>query len=140
MSGRIAILIDSGYFLKRLPKLVTPNRCDTPQNIVACIRQLCRTHVKRLTGKDDARWQQHLYRSFFYDAMPYEGKAHHPIDNRPIDYAKTEELLEYFRWARDEELDEIVVRERAHIEDEPADMAILLTYLCIDRRDALRVR
>ncbi|MBU2809352.1 hypothetical protein HF285_14120 [Acidithiobacillus ferrooxidans F221] len=68
MSGRIAILIDGGYFLKRLPKLVTSNRCDTPQNIVACIRQLCRTHVKRLTGKDDARWQQHLYRSFFYDA------------------------------------------------------------------------
>ena len=66
--------------------------------------------------------------------LPYEGKAHHPIDNRPIDYAKTEELLEYFRWARDEELDEIVVRERAHIEDEPADMAILLTYLCIDMR------
>ncbi|MBU2855423.1 NYN domain-containing protein [Acidithiobacillus ferrooxidans] len=90
MSGRIAILIDGGYFLKQLPKLVTPNRCDTPQNIVACIRQLCRIHVKRLTGKDDARWQQHLYRSFFYDAMPYEGKAHHPIDNRPIDYAKTE--------------------------------------------------
>ncbi|MBU2850023.1 nucleotide pyrophosphohydrolase [Acidithiobacillus ferrivorans] len=44
------------------------------------------------------------------------------------------ELLECFRWARDDELDGIVVRERAHIEDELADVAILLTYLCIDMR------
>ncbi|MHB1320736.1 MAG: hypothetical protein ACYCY0_04125 [Acidithiobacillus ferrivorans] len=56
MSGRIAILIDGGYFLKRLPKLVTPNRCDTPENIVACIRQLCRTHVKRLTEVWNLSW------------------------------------------------------------------------------------
>lgn len=42
------------------------------------------------------------------------------------------ELLECFQWARDAELPDLVVREREHIEDELADVAILLTYLCVD--------
>lgn len=42
------------------------------------------------------------------------------------------ELLECFQWARDEELGDLVVREREHIEDELADVAILFTYLCVD--------
>lgn len=88
-AGRIAILIDGGFFLKRLPKLVPAHRCDSPGKIVACIRHLCRNHTKMLTGTRDTRWQQHVYRIFFYDAVPYEGKAHHPIDNRPIDFGKS---------------------------------------------------
>lgn len=44
------------------------------------------------------------------------------------------ELLECFQWARDEDLDGLVVRGRGHIEDELADVAILLTYLCVDMR------
>lgn len=89
-AGRIAILIDGGFFLKRLPKLVPANRCDSPGKIVACIRHLCRNHVKTLVGKHDDRWQQHVYRIFFYDAEPYDGKAHHPIDNRVIEFAKSD--------------------------------------------------
>ncbi|HRP94839.1 MAG TPA: NYN domain-containing protein [Rhodocyclaceae bacterium] len=88
-TGRIAILIDGGFFLKRLPRLVPANRCESPGKIVACIRHLCRTHVKLLTGSNESRWQQHVYRIFFYDAVPYDGKAHHPIDNRSIDFAKS---------------------------------------------------
>lgn len=42
------------------------------------------------------------------------------------------ELLECFQWARDSELGRIVVDERAHIEEELADVAILLAYLCCD--------
>lgn len=89
-AGRIAILIDGGFFLKRLPRLVSANRCESPGKIVACIRHLCRTHVKLLTSSDESRWQQHVYRIFFYDAVPYDGKAHHPIDNRSIDFIKSE--------------------------------------------------
>lgn len=44
------------------------------------------------------------------------------------------ELLECFQWARDSELDHIVVDQRTHIEEELADVAILLTYLCSDLR------
>ena len=105
-TGRIAILIDGGFFLKRLPRLVPENRCDSPGKIVACIRHLCRRHVKLLTDSDASRWQQHVYRIFFYDAVPYEGKAHHPIDNRPIDFGKS-------RIARDRlELFELLRKER----------------------------
>lgn len=42
------------------------------------------------------------------------------------------ELLEIFQWARDVEIAEIVISERENVEDELADVAILLTYLCVD--------
>lgn len=89
-AGRIAILIDGGFFLRRLPKLVSANRCDSPDKIATCVRDMCRNHIKTLTGSGDSRWQKHVYRIFFYDAEPYDGKAHHPIDNRPIDFGKSD--------------------------------------------------
>jgi len=42
------------------------------------------------------------------------------------------ELLECFQWARDSDLGDLVVREREAIEDEIADLTILLSYLCAD--------
>lgn len=42
------------------------------------------------------------------------------------------ELLECFQWAKDGELSELVARERPAIEDEVADIAIFLCYLCHD--------
>lgn len=86
----VAILIDGGYFLRRLPKLVSPGKCDTPEHVVACIRHLCHNHVKSLTKCDPKDWSHHLYRIFYYDAKPYDGKAHHPISNHPIDFAKSD--------------------------------------------------
>jgi uncharacterized LabA/DUF88 family protein len=89
-SQQIAILIDGGFFLKRLSKLVPTHQCDTPENIARCVRKLCFNHVMRLKGGSGKLWQQHLYRVFFYDAQPYDGKAHHPISNRPIEFAKSD--------------------------------------------------
>lgn len=89
----IAILIDGGYFLKRLPRLVKPRRCDTPAHIVGCLRWMCLKHVEQLTGCSKAEWKRHLYRIFYYDAKPYDGKAHHPISNHPIDFAKSDLAL-----------------------------------------------
>lgn len=86
----IAILIDGGYFLKRLPRLVRPSRCRTPARIVGCLRWMCFKHVEALTGCTKAEWKRHLYRIFYYDAHPYDSKAHHPVANRPIDYDKSE--------------------------------------------------
>jgi len=59
-------------------------------------------------------------------------KFHTPRNLAASLVIEASELLECFQWARDEELDDLVVREREHIEDELADVAILLTYLCID--------
>ncbi|MDX2176316.1 MAG: NYN domain-containing protein [Candidatus Sumerlaeia bacterium] len=89
---RIAVLIDGGFFLHRLPKLVPSADHETTEGIVRSVVRLCRNHVKILTGvgNNDDRWHRHIYRTFYYDAAPYEGKAHHPIDNRPIDFDKSD--------------------------------------------------
>jgi NTP pyrophosphatase (non-canonical NTP hydrolase) len=42
------------------------------------------------------------------------------------------ELLDLFRWARDSEITAIVEKQRSEIENEVADVAILLSYLCHD--------
>lgn len=89
-SQQIAILIDGGFFLKRLSKLVPANHCDTPENIARCVRKLCFNHVMRIKGGSGKLWQQHLYRVFFYDALPYDGKAHHPVTNRQIEFGKSD--------------------------------------------------
>lgn len=89
-SQQIAILIDGGFFLKRLRQLVPASHCDAPENIARCVRQLCFNHVMRLKGGSGKLWQQHLYRVFFYDAQPYDGKAHHPVTNRPIEFGKSD--------------------------------------------------
>ena len=91
---RIAILIDGGFLLKRLPRLVKPEFCVTPENIAGCIPHLCRNHVKKITGCGNHDWIQHVYRIFYYDAVPYDGKAHHPLSNRPIDFARSEVALQ----------------------------------------------
>jgi dCTP diphosphatase len=45
---------------------------------------------------------------------------------------ETAELLDLFRWARDSEIMTIVEKQRSEIENEIADVAILLSYLCHD--------
>lgn len=106
MKHRIAILIDGGFFLKRLRKLVPEKRRDTPGKTAVCIRYMCRRHVQILTGDTDSRWHKHVYRIFFYDAKPYTGQAHHPFLNRQIDFGKSDvarfrnELFEYLRKQR----------------------------------------
>jgi len=95
---RIAILIDGAFFLKRLPHLVAPQYCKTPQAVANSMRHMCRNHVTRLSGlaandhaqQQGEQWRQFLYRIFFYDAAPYEGKKHHPLLNRTIDFAKSD--------------------------------------------------
>lgn len=93
---RIAVLIDGGFFVKRLPRLVPENWCDSPEGVARCAAELCKRHVQRLThskNKDQGRWLDHVYRLFYYDASPYTGTAHHPLLNKQIQYAKTPEAL-----------------------------------------------
>jgi len=88
---RVAILIDGGFFLHRLPSIVGAENCATPKDTVQWITRMCRAHIQNLTGeKKDARWLRHVYRIFYYDASPYDGKSHHPLLNRPVDFAKSE--------------------------------------------------
>ena len=89
-SDQIAILIDGGFFLKRIQRLLPDDQINSPEKIARVVRKLCFAHVMRLKGGSGKLWQQHLYRAFFYDANPYDGKAHHPVDNKSIDFAKSD--------------------------------------------------
>lgn len=93
---RIAVLIDGAFFLHRLPHVAGQDCLARASSIVSSIRRLTRNHVKMLTGatEDDERWHRHIYRSFYYDALPYDGKAHHPVDNRPLDFGRSEVALQ----------------------------------------------
>lgn len=92
---RIAVLVDGGFFLKRLPALVGPERRGTPAQVAEQVRIACKRHVQRLIGEDahanPSRWLDHVYRLFYYDAAPYDGVSHHPILNRRIEFARSDE-------------------------------------------------
>src|SRR5688572_8033548 len=92
---RIAVLIDGGFFLKRLPKLLEPRCCTTPRQVAEIARHLCMRHVQRLAHLKETEgatdlWLDHIYRLFYYDAVPYDGVVHHPVLNRPIDFQKSD--------------------------------------------------
>lgn len=94
---RIAILIDGGFFVKRLSKLVAPEYCDTAESVAKSAKILCRNHVRRLIGERGdlrrSKWLDHVYRLFFYDALPFGEVSHHPILNQQIQFAKTPEAV-----------------------------------------------
>lgn len=59
-------------------------------------------------------------------------KFHTPKDLSIALSVEASELLECFLWVKDADLDEVIVRERDAIDEEIADVAILLSYLCHD--------
>ncbi len=107
---RIAIFIDGGFLLKRLPRLgLPPQYHATPEAVAKTAYELCKRHVLRLVGNDfreDGQWLQFAYRFFYYDAWPFEGTAHHPLTNQLIKFSETREakfrreLFQYLRAKR----------------------------------------
>lgn len=91
---KIAILIDGGFFLKRLKSWPSVDRTD-PAAVAEAARRLCKRHVQKLIGERAGAprsvWLDHVYRLFYYDALPYEGAPHHPFKNRQINFAATPE-------------------------------------------------
>lgn len=90
---RIAVLIDGAFFLKRLPKIVDERYRNTPEAVANTARFLCKRHVQKLINEEsDAKpsvWLEHAYRFFYYDAVPFDGVPHHPIQNRRVAFDKT---------------------------------------------------
>ncbi len=88
---KAALLIDGGYFLKRLPTVRPDVDSREPAAVVRAVAQLVDSHLKqlnRLAGHQEPHGL--LYRCFFYDGRPYERKEHRPVSGRAIDYAKTD--------------------------------------------------
>lgn len=91
---KVSVLIDGGFFYKRIKAWPDINR-DDPKQVADQARYLCKRHVQKLIGEDQnqqpSQWLQHVYRLFYYDAHPYEGTPHHPLHNRQIKFADTDE-------------------------------------------------
>ncbi len=91
---KAAILIDGGYFLKRLP-VVRPDVETTNAKAVAeSVGQLVNSHLRQLNEIQQApNPVSLLHRSFYYDARPYEQKEHTAVGHLAIDYSKTEQAI-----------------------------------------------
>jgi len=88
---KVAILIDSGYFLKRLPSVRRDIDASKPDEVVRALEQLIRGHLNQLNAIHQAsNMFGLLYRCFYYDALPYGNKGHTPISGRGIDFAKSD--------------------------------------------------
>lgn len=130
---KVAILIDGGFFLKRL-KTVRPDieRGD-PVATDRAVGQLVWNHLRYLKERYGGETEHSLlYRCFFYDAHPYTKRAHLPVSNRSIDYSKTDEAvfrLNIFSYLRKRPNFAVrlgtVERERAWILDEKAQKQLL---------------
>jgi len=89
---KIAILIDGGYFLKRLPAVRPDIDHHDPEEVSRAVGQLIDSHLRHQNHTVcETNHYALLYRCFYYDAKPWLNKAHLPVSGRSIDYAKTDE-------------------------------------------------
>lgn len=88
---KAAILIDGGYFLKRLPSARPDIDDSNPDDVVKAIGQLVHGHLSQLNEIYQVPNQyQLLYRCFYYDAAPYVERGHTAISKKAIDYSKSD--------------------------------------------------
>ena len=90
---KIAVLIDSGFFIKRFNYLYNKNGKMSAEDVANAMYTMAHSHV----GKNNF-----LYRIFYYDCKPLEKKFHNPISHKVVDFSKTKECL--FRKTLFEEL------------------------------------
>ena len=91
---KAAILIDGGYFLKRLPVVRPDVDVASARAVADSVGQLVQSHLRQLNDIQKVSSPSSLlYRSFYYDARPYDQKAHTAVGKRAIDYARTKQAL-----------------------------------------------
>lgn len=83
MHNRIAILVDGGFFRKRVKTVYSEKYYATPEAAVKTMYTLAMSHAN---GHD-------LYKIFYYDCPPLTKKAHNPISNKLIDFGKSDLAL-----------------------------------------------
>ncbi len=88
---KTAILIDGGYFLKRLPSVRRDIDRSDARDVARAVNQLVRGHLNQLNQIYCVPSVfQLLYRTFYYDATPYANKLHTPVRKRLIDYTRSD--------------------------------------------------
>ncbi|MXZ82090.1 MAG: NYN domain-containing protein [Gammaproteobacteria bacterium] len=87
---KAAILIDGGFFIKRLPAVKPDVTMGDTEQVANAIQELVYSHLDYLKKVYSVSHRnQLLYRTFYYDATPYDQKAHQPVSNRSLDFAVT---------------------------------------------------
>ncbi len=100
---RVALLIDGGFFLRRLPRFTDSGILADPDRANEEIGRLVDGHLRHINLISNAANRYSLlYRCFFYDAYPYTKRGHLPVSKQAIDYAKSDQAL--FRLALFERL------------------------------------
>ncbi|MBF0186084.1 MAG: NYN domain-containing protein [Magnetococcales bacterium] len=96
---KVAILIDGGYFLKRLPAIRPFPADGHVEHIVYCLDRLVNGHLEKLnqTLSLPVSWAM-LHRVMYYDAKPYSDNATRPVSKKNLnfgisDLAKQREAL-----------------------------------------------
>ena len=78
--SKTAILIDGGYYRKRVEKGLPHSPSEAADALVGyCFRHL-----------DEPHTSHELYRIFYYDAPPCQKKIFHPLHNRTFDFSKSD--------------------------------------------------
>lgn len=75
----VAVLIDGGFCLRRYKSLVDPLRTHSPQEVARNLYSFALRHVN----------DNHLYKVFYYDCLPFDKRVLHPMTKRTIDFKKT---------------------------------------------------
>ena len=78
--GKMAILVDGGFYLKRAKSI---KGAKSPRLRANELIDYCNAHL--------ANEEADLYRIYYYDCDPIAKKAFHPLHNRTFDQSKTEE-------------------------------------------------
>jgi uncharacterized LabA/DUF88 family protein len=93
LSGtKVAILIDGGFLLKRMPTVCRNVDPRSPEEVDRAIGELVRSHLKHMHRRyGGATPDALLYRAFYYDALPYQKRGHTAVSKRSVDYAKSDE-------------------------------------------------
>lgn len=88
---KVAILIDGGYFLKRLPDL-RPDLNATAASVAKALQKTAAKHLRHLNGTYNyaSPWAM-LYRIFYYDAFPYQNSTERPVSRTRLNFSKTPE-------------------------------------------------
>lgn len=92
LAHRVAIMVDGGFFLKRMKHCFPNIDHADPVEVARVIHSHALRHCSQRTGGTNFE-QYDLYRIFFYDCPPCEKKMHYPITGRSIDFSKTQQAV-----------------------------------------------
>jgi uncharacterized LabA/DUF88 family protein len=100
MARQTAVLIDGGFFIKRMRKIDPSNAFDAAF-MAEQAHKFAVKHVQKSNGSN-TNIHDDLYRIFFYDCAPLQKKMHNPISQKAIDFSKSKEAV--FRLTLHQEL------------------------------------